>query len=177
MARKKGITHAQELEQKLLEYQREIVRLQEANAMLEAREVSPQDMGIWGRVSITRGRDTDFPEFVRAVDKWPAVYAKDGLSGAYAYTDHVRSLMHALAVRAGNTPELVRMVHRLEMLTQEPDVWIMCGACGSIIAARRRRRKFIHLVEEYIYAPSVKAAFDRSTETPGGLLSPNMAPS
>lgn len=162
-----------ELEVQLLESQREVARLQEENAMLQAREISPQDLGILGRVSITRGRDTDFPEFVKAVDKWPGIYEQFGLAAAYAYADHVKSLMHALAVRWGNTPDLIRAVHRLEMLYQEPDVWIMCGACGSAVASRRRRRRLIHLVEQYIYAPAIKAAFDRSTETPGGLLPTN----
>ncbi len=161
-------------DQQILLLRREIERLQEANAMLSAREVSPQDMGIFGRVSLTRARDTDFPEFVRAIDVWPTVYRTYGLSAAYAYGDHCKSLMHALAVKAGITPDLIRAVHRLEMFYSEPDIWLMCGACGSDIAARRRRRKLIHLVEEYIYAPSIKAAFDRSTETPGGLLSPTL---
>lgn len=151
------------------ELEAEIRRLQEELAVAESKEgPAPNDLGIAGRVAITRLRDTDLPELVRAVDNIPQVFETHGYLGALAYArTHIRSLVDAIILSAPRTGDLVQAQHRLHMLLGEGFVDVMMR---SDRAGFRARAEFIECVERYAYAPSVKAAFAHGQETPAGIM-------
>jgi hypothetical protein len=147
----------------------EIHRLQEQLAAAESREgPNVNDMGVAGRVAITRLRDTDFPELVKAVDDIPAIYEEKGYLPALAYCrGHVRSLVDAIILAVPRTADLVRSQHRLHMLLNEGEADLMMRRDQ---AGLRARMEFLECVERYAYAASVQAAFKHGAETPAGLV-------
>lgn len=161
------------LETRVLQLQAELARQNEEMAAMTAREVSPADMGIGGRVALTRLRDQDWPDFIRAVDNLPRVYRKDGYWGAMNYArTNVRSKLDALTFRPPRTGMLVRLRHRIHMLLEEGMVDVMFRPDR---AGERARLEFKEVAERYCYALSVQASFERGAETPAGLL-PTMLP-
>lgn len=154
-------------------YERELARLREELDVLRSREVRPDDMGVAGRVALTRLRDTDYPELVKAVEAIPSVYEQEGYWAALAYCrTHVRSLLDAILVADPRTPDLVRTQHRVHMLLDEgqADVLMRRDQAGV-----RSRMEFLEAVERWAYALSVKAAFAHGTDTPAGLVPPTFS--
>jgi hypothetical protein len=153
------------------ELQDQILRLQEALAVAESREgPSANDMGIAGRVALTRLRDTDYPELIAAVEKIPTVYREQGYLGALAYCrTHVRSLIDSIILAAPRTADLVKAQHRIHMLLTEgfADVLMRHDSAGI-----RSRMELLECVERYALAPSIRAAFAKGAETPAGLMDP-----
>lgn len=158
------------------ELEAEVLRLRERLAVMESRAdtTSRNDMGVAGRVAITRLRDADYPELVAAVAGIPAVRAERGAAAAEAYVrTHVRSLVDAIVLQAGRTADLVRSMHRLHMLMGP-------GFCQVLQrpdrAGLRARTELLELVERLCFAPSVRAAFAHGSETPAGILPPSYVP-
>ena len=157
-----------------IELEAEIRRLNEALTIAESREgPSSNDMGVAGRVAITRLRDTDYPELIKAVEQIPAIYGEQGYLAALGYCrTTVRSLVDAIVLDAPRTGDLVRAQHRLHMMLNEgeADLLMLEGQAGQ-----RARMEFLEVVERFAYAPSVRAAFRHGQETPAGIMgiSPN----
>lgn len=151
-----------------IELEREISRLREQVNMLEQREVRPDDMGIAGRIALTRLRDTDYPELVKAVEAIPAVYEAAGSETALSYCQtHVMSCLLALNLTDMRTADLVITQHRVVQMLDEGQAEIMFRRDR---AGMRNRREFLNMAVRYFYAPSIRAAFNRGAETPAGLL-------
>ena len=149
----------------------ELVRLREALAASESREgVKSDDMGIAGRVGLTRLRDVDFPEIAKAVERFPEIYEKGGHLAGLAYGRNVvRTLVDAIIFSQPMTADLIQSTHRLHAMLTEGQVEIMYRRDNAGI---RGRIDFLEAVERYAFAPSIKAAFSRGVETPAGLVGP-----
>lgn len=157
---------------RIADLQAEVRRLQEQLAVTEARSAgpSPNDMGVAGRVAITRLRDTDYPELVAAVDDIPHIYEQFGYLRALAYCRaHVRSLVDAMNLGTPPTGDLVQQQHRIHMLLSEgfADLLMRRDQIGL-----RSRMEFLEVVERYIYLLAVRNAFARGAETPAGIMPP-----
>jgi hypothetical protein len=157
-----------------IELEAEIRRLNEALAMAESREgTSSQDMGVAGRVAITRLRDTDYPELIAAVEQIPGIYANEGYMAALGYCrTTIRSLVDAIILSAPRTADLVRTQHRIHMMLSEGEADLMMRTDEP---GQRARMEFLEVVERYALAPSYQAAFRHGVETPAGIMgiSPN----
>lgn len=146
--------------------------LETENARLRAlvltiRNDTPQDMGVAGRIAITRLRDTDYPDLQRAVNELPHLAREKGSEYAIAVArTTIRSLIDAIVLRAPRTPNLVTALHRIHMLLNEGMVELLIR---SDRIGYRARTALLEAVERFAFAPSVRAAFDRGLETPAGL--------
>jgi len=140
----------------------------------KTRDVTTNDLGVAGRVAITRLRDADFPELIRATERIPEVYTAHGRLTALSYCRvHIRSLVDAIVLQAPRTADLVRSLHRIHALLSEGQAELLMRADT---AGARGRADFLEAVERFAYAPSVRAAFARSSETPPGLIPPTYIP-
>ena len=152
------------------EMMREIARLREQVAMLEQRTVRPDDLGIAGRIALTRLRDTDYPELVKAVEALPAVYEAKGYWAALAYArTHVRTLLAAILVADPRTPNMATTQHRMQMMLNEGEVDVMMRRDQAGV---RSRMEFLECVALYAFSPSIRAAFAKGAETPFGIVPP-----
>ena len=154
------------------ELEAEIIRLREAMASMESRAgPSSNDMGIAGRVAISRMRDTDYPELVAAVDRLPGIYREAGRMAAIAYArTHIRALLFSIIFSNPRTADLARIQHRMMSMLSEGQVEVMFR---SDTAGVRARTDFLEVVVIHAFAPSVRAAFAHGTETPPGLIQTN----
>jgi len=140
----------------------------------KTRDVTTNDLGVAGRVAITRLRDADLPELVRAVERIPEVYTAHGRMTALSYCRvYIRSLVDAIVLQAPRTADLVRALHRIHAMLSEGQAEVMMR---GDVAGSRSRADFLEVVERFAYAPSVRSAFARSSETPPGLISPTYIP-
>jgi hypothetical protein len=143
----------------------EVARLRKALAIANAKATGTQanDQGVAARLALARLRDDDYPEFVEAVERLPAVRIARGYLVAEAYArDTLRSLMDAIALAAPRTPELATNLHRVHQRLSPGSFDVMVR---DDLAGARARIAFLEVVERYIYAPSIQAAFARSTES------------
>jgi len=151
------------------ELRAQVARLQEQLAVAESREgPSPNDMGVAGRIAITRLRDTDYPELVASVERIPQIYREEGYSAALAFCRTVvRSQIDSLILANPRTGDLVRAQHRIHMLLNRgfADVLMLNNRAGV-----HARADLLECVERYAFAPSVKAAFAKGQESPAGLF-------
>jgi hypothetical protein len=153
------------------ELEAEVIRLREQLAMAEANQgPSANDMGVAGRVAITRLRDTDLPELVSAVDQIPDIYERFGYVRALAYCQvHIRGLVDAMSLIAPKTGNLVQTQHRIHMMLNEGEADLMMRKDQ---AGLRARMEFLVVVERYVYSLAVRAAFAHGAETPAGIIPP-----
>lgn len=152
------------------DYEAEIVRLHERIALMESEraQTAANDMGVGGRVAITRLRDTDFPELAKTVEDIPEVFREDGALAALAYCrGPVRAAVDAIAFAQPRTPALAQQLHRIHMMLTEGQVELMYRDDSIGV---RARIDFMEAVERCVFSESVKAAFARGTETPAGIL-------
>ncbi len=160
------------IEGELAESQAEVTRLRERLALIESERDRSQsnDMGVAGRVAITRLRDTDYPELIEAVEQIPVFYREQGYLAAFAYCrTSIRSLIDAIVLITPKTGDLVRTLHRVHMLLSEGQVELLFRSDRIGV---RARIDLLEIVERYAFAPSVRAAFAHGTETPAGILAP-----
>jgi len=146
----------------------EIARLQESNAQLKASQISSTDAGVLSSIGVARGRDVDFPEFVRAIELAPMVLKNFGRMRARTYCRvHLRSLLSALCVVPPRTPDLVMTRHRLFQCLTEGQWDVLCE---SGYAGAMARIEFAEACEQYTYAISIQAAYQKDVLTPSGQL-------
>jgi hypothetical protein len=150
-----------------VELERDNARLREQIAMLEQREMRPDDMGIAGRIALTRLRDTDYPELVKGVEALPTIYEARGYWAALAYSrTHLRTLLEAILVSDPRTPDMAITQHRMRAMLNEGEVDVMFRRDQAGV---RSRMEFLEVVALYAFSPSVRAAFAKGVETPFGL--------
>ena len=158
------------VEDELAEKESEIIRLRERLALLEAQADRTQsnDMGVAGRVAITRLRDTDFPELIAAVESIPGIFAEEGHLAAMSYCrTTIRSQIDSIILITPKTGDLVRTQHRIHMMLSEGQVELLFRADRIGV---RVRTDLLEIVERYAFAPSIKAAFSHGQETPAGIM-------
>jgi hypothetical protein len=143
----------------------ENARLRKALAVANARATGTQanDQGIAARLALARLRDDDFPELVEAVERLPSVRIRRGYLVAEAYgRDTLRSLVDAIALAAPRTPDLATSLHRVHQRLSPGSLDVLMR---DDLAGARARVAFLEVVERYIYAPAIQAAFARSSES------------
>lgn len=143
----------------------EVARLRKALAVANARATGTQanNQGVAGRIALARLRDDDFPELIEAVERLPAVRISRGYLVAEAYgRDTLRTLVDALALAAPRTPELATNLHRVHQRLSPGSLDVLMR---DDLAGARARVAFLEVVERYVYAPAIQAAFARSTES------------
>lgn len=143
----------------------ENARLRKALAVANAKATGTQanDQGVASRLALARLRDDDFPEFVEAVERLPSVRISKGYLTAEAYgRATLRSMLDALAIQAPRTADLARNVHRVHQFLSPGQLDVMMR---DDLAGARARMEFLEVVERYVYAPAIQAAFARSTES------------
>jgi hypothetical protein len=144
-------------------------RLREQLALAKAREGPAQnDAGVAGRIAITRLRDADYPEFADSVARIPHIFKDQGYVAALTFIrTAIRAQIDAIVLMDPRTPDLARSLHRIHAMLSpgQAEVLMRADRAGQIA-----RMELMEVVERYAFAPSVRAAFSRGTETPAGLL-------
>lgn len=113
-----------------------------------------------GRSSLSKLRDKDFEDFVRAVRSLPAISNKYGKETAIAWARiELRSLLDILALIEPSDPEIKQAQHRVHLLLAEGTIRLMLRA-DTI--GFRARTDFMVMVERYFLAPSIREVFAKS---------------
>jgi hypothetical protein len=155
------------------ELEREIRRLQDTlSAVEDSRNVAGNDIGVAGRIAITRMRDEDYPDLVNAVEEIPNIAAQQGPEAALAYIrTTVRMRIDSLIFSMPTTGDLVRARHRLHAMLSEGQAELLWRRDRAGV---RARADLLEAVERHAYAPSIIAAFNHGQETPAGIT--NLTP-
>jgi len=158
-------------EERAEEAEADNIRLREQLKVSQSTRPNPTDYGLAGRAALTRLIETDLPAFIDSVENLPRIYENSGLESVLSYGQTVvRARLAALSLTDFRTPELVIQYHRIQQELDEPALSVMMR---SDRAGARSRRAFMDVVVRIVVQASVRAVFNKSTETPAGLLPPN----
>ena len=150
------------------ELEAENIRLRERIALLEADRdrYSPQDMGLAGRLAITRLRDTDAVDIEAVIERIPVIYEQRGWWAAMSYCrNDVKRYLKTLSLRPGLTGTIIQAQKRIGKYLSEVQAPLL-----FFRTMPGPRIELLEAINEAFYEPAVQATFAKSIETPPGIL-------
>lgn len=151
------------------ELEEEITRLRDALSGMDATETSTSnDIGVAGRIAITRLRDDDWPDLIRVIEELPEIAHRYGDMSALSHIrTTIRTRIYAMILSMPQTGDLVRCRHRIDMMLSEGEAELLWRTDRAGV---RSRADLLEVVAVHCFAPSILAAFQHGQETPAGIL-------